>query len=317
MMKRFPSLLAAGLAFGAMVASFTHPADAATRMLRVAGGPDGSPEQLAATGFCNFLNQEIDLTGYACETLPAPGPGDGLRALRAGRVDLAFVDSNLVDNQADREKLRTVLTLFPKLLSVAARRSSAFRIEDLHKSRVAVGAADDPSVLLFDTAIEHRRFRSRFEIDRLTLSSEQARVAALCAGDVDAAVFVASLPSVMLDDLADRCEVRMVVTCCDRSQKKHLVENGVFLAGSITGGLYPGTRQDTGTLGVRSLLVSRADLPDRAVDLVVHVVTDSFDRFRMLVRPLFHLTPQLMATAPSPLERHPGVARSFQTRNIR
>jgi hypothetical protein len=317
MMKPLHSLPAAILALFAMTATLIAPAHAATRILKVAGGPEGSPEQLAATGLCNFLNQEIDLTGYACETLPATEPGDGLRALRAGRVDLAFADSNHVDNPADRDKLRTVITLFPKLLAVAAHRSKALRIEDLHKNRIALGAAGDQSVELFDIAVEHRKFRSRFDITRMTLSSDNARAAALCAGEVDAAVFVASEPSVLLDDLADSCEVRMVTTCCDRSQRQMLSGSDVLMAGKITGGLYPGTRQDTATLGVRSLLVSRADLPDRAADLVVHVVADSFDRFRMLARPLFNVTPHLMASAPTPLERHPGAVRGFKSRNVR
>ena len=172
----------------------------------------------AATGLCNFMNQELDLSGYACETVAAPGPEDGLRALRAGAVDLAFVDSNLVDNATDRLNLRTVLTMFPKLLTVATSKRSAIRIEDLHRSKVAVGPTGSQSARLFDIMQENRLFRSRFELERVTLSSQQARIEALCSGSVDAAAFVVSHPSVRIDDLADSCEVEIISVCCDRKQ---------------------------------------------------------------------------------------------------
>lgn len=292
------------------------PSDAATKRLRVAGGPEGSPEMAAATGLCNFMNQELDQSGYACETVAAPGPEDGLRALRAGAVDLAFVDSNLVDNATDRLNLRTVLTMFPKLLTVATSKRSAIRIEDLHRSKVAVGPTGSQSARLFDIMQENRLFRSRFELERVTLSSQQARIEALCSGSVDAAAFVVSHPSVRIDDLADSCEVEIISVCCDRKQDEFLKAGPAYLKGTITGGFYPGSRQSAQSIGVRSLLISAKELPNSAARLVVDVVADGFDRFRMLDRPLFNTTPEIMATSESPLIRHPGAVKAFSTKAL-
>ncbi|MEQ8707874.1 MAG: TAXI family TRAP transporter solute-binding subunit [Rhodospirillales bacterium] len=305
-----------GLSLALLVMVWALPSDAATKRLRVAGGPEGSAEMAAATGLCNFMNQELDLSGYACETVAAPGAGDGLRALRAGAVDLAFVDSNLVDNATDRQNLRTILTMFPKLLTVATTRRSAIRIEDLHRSKVALGPAGSQSARLFDIMQDNRLFRSRFELEQVVLSSQQARIEALCNGDVDAAAFVVSHPSIRIDDLADSCEVEIISVCCDRKQREFLQSGPAYLQGTITGGFYPGSRQSAQSIGVRSLLVSASGLPDSAAALVVEIVTDGFDRFRMLDRSLFNTTPKIMATSETPLIRHPAAIRSFSSRAL-
>lgn len=305
------ALLAAGLG-----APFSLTADAASRKLTVAGGPQGSAEMLAATGLCNFMNQEADLTGYVCEAIPAPGSGDGLKALKAGRADLAFVDSNMVDNAADRLDLRTVLTMFPKLLTIATTDKRARRIEDLHKGRIATGPAGTQATELLDLVLENRRFRSRFDLDHVTLSSPGARTAALCNGDVEAAAYLVSHPSTIIDDLADSCEVTIIQTCCDRQQMDRLAGDRTRLAGDVTGGIYPGSRLNATTVGVRALLVAHKNLPDRAAAAVVNIVADGFERFRMLERALFRITPEIMGTAPTPLVRHPGSVRAFRDRGI-
>src|SRR6516162_7711467 len=110
---------------------------------------------------CAIVNQDIRAHGIRCSPETTPGSVYNVDALRSGELDFAIVQSD-VQYAAYNGRgvwlgypfadLRSVMSLYPELVTVMARADSSIRnLPDLAGRRVSVGSRDSGTRATWDT----------------------------------------------------------------------------------------------------------------------------------------------------------------------
>jgi TRAP transporter TAXI family solute receptor len=128
---------------------------------------------------------------------------------------------------------------------------------------------------------------------------------ALCAGKLDAVFYFVGHPNGLIQDVTSRCHGHLVAVE-GPSIDAVLQAQPYFRRVVVPRGLYEGGDADTPTFGARTVLLTRADVPDAEVAALVDAVAKQFDVFRLLLPVLADLTPADLVPAGYLAPLHPG-----------
>ncbi len=229
----------------------------------------------------------------------ALGQGDVMSAAVKGNAEAGFPSS--------RDKLRMVAALFPNYMHVVALKSAKIRsVHDLKGKRVSVGAARSGNelnarVLLGAAGMSYADLR---RVDYVPYNDS---VVLMRDGQLDAAIVSAGLGVKVVSELAAVVPVDIVPIAPDVVART----DGLFAAGTIPAGTYPGQPRDVPTAVLVNFLVTHSEVP---ADLV-------YDALKAMYA---HL-PQLRASHVAardilreralmsrPIALHPGAERYFR-----
>lgn len=297
----------------ALVAAGTERAEA--KPLTLATGPELATYFPVGVALRMLLEQSAAGSGVELTVLPTKGSVENLDGLRAGRYDLAIVQADLeadafrgtgVFAPAGRfEGLRSVLALHEEGLALVVR--PGVKVKDLQglKGRSvdlgAVGSGGRPIV---------ERLTATLGVKPVELRSGEAS-AALCDRRIDAAFLFIGHPSPVLVDALARCKARLlpVVGPLAESVMRDVPE---VTATSIPVALYPTVRKPVPTLGVRAVLVARADTPDAPLAAILATVQQNRDLLRMMNPALSDLRDRSLKPEVGAVPLHPAAARFFE-----
>lgn len=274
----------------------------------------------AGGAICRLVNKDRAQHGIRCSVESTGGSVFNVNTIRAGELDLGFVQSDVQHNAArglvqfkDKPftEMRAVFSVHPEPITVVARKESGIKhFEDLKGKRFNVGnpgsgqrAAMDELLPEMGWTLKDFALASELKVDE--------HGAALCDGKIDAFVFGVGHPSANIQDVTTSCGAQLV-NVNGEAVRKMLPSRPYYAQVTIPGGLYPNNPQDTQTYGVLATVVASTKVPADTIYAVTKSVFENFDEFRRLHPALAHLKPEEMVKNGLSAPLHEGAARYFR-----
>jgi TRAP transporter TAXI family solute receptor len=309
--------LIAVTAVGAIVLPFISGAVASERFISIGGGPTSGIYYRVAQAICGFANPAFAVTKVRCSPESTPGSLYNVQALGKGELDLALVQSDMLDagsggTAQGRSQTaavpRTVMKLYAELLTLIVVEDSPIRTMDALKGkRIFAGGQGSGSRATWDALEQSMGWGS----------SATTKVAAamdsisnpLCAGHMDALISLSGHPAAGISDQLAACSARFV-PLDDRSISAFLATQPNAHKAAIPASAYK-LPTDTATIGVTAVLVTRADVPEDVVHAVVSAVLRNLPAFKAVHPSLADVTLDTMQEGlRAPM--HPGAVRAYK-----
>jgi len=319
-------LLGAAVMVGGMLLCHGFPANAADlRLIEIGTGGTSGVYYPTGGAICEMVNRDRMDHGVRCVAQDTSGSIANLERLRSGSLDFALVQSDVqfqavhgsgvfAGTRPDKS-LRAVFSLYQEAFTIVARRASDIhQFEDLKGKRVNIGnpgSGQRSTMEAVMTAIGWT-LDSFSAVSELS-SSDQAR--ALCAGEIDAAVFIVGHPNRSIADATADCD-SVLVPVATATIDKLLAENSYYSHALIPGGSYPGNPEDVKTFGVTATFVTTSQEEVALVEHVVAAVFGQFEEFRSLHPSLASLDKSHMITEGLSAPLHYGALRYYRQNGL-
>jgi TRAP transporter TAXI family solute receptor len=248
-------------------------------------------------------------TGFTLNPLITGGSVENVPDIMAGRLDLALALADVA--ATERDNLRAVGRLYLNYLQLAVPANSPVRtLADLRGRTISLGGSSATTraggLLLAAGGLSEADVRVRAVPVTAVLD-------ALASGEVEAALFAGGVPHPEMDTSGGRGPAQGI-RLIDLSGYLQVLQakfGPVYQEVRLPAGLY-GSKEEIGSIGIASLLLARADLPDNVVGRIVDVL---IERSSELVPPgtvgvQYLDTRSLIYTSGVPL--HPGAAAAYQ-----
>lgn len=280
-MTRFSLISALALLLAAFPSAAQAPAAVPSpKTLVVASGVVTGLYYPVAGAICRLVNQERPRHGYRCLVEATDGPVQNLTALRAGEVDLALVQSDWQSAAFRGEgrfagpgafkDLRAVATLHAETVTLLVRPDAEIdNLAALKGKRVNLGPRGSALRNLSDIVLDAASVRLNDDADL----TPDAALAALCAGQLDAAFFAVGHPNASVQQATSSCGA-VPLAIAGPGIDNLLTGRKDLTRAAIPGNLYPGVQDEVATIGVAATLVTRADVADTAIAEVVRVLLE-------------------------------------------
>ena len=295
--------------------------------LIVGTGPVGGTYYEVGGALCRTVNAARADHGFRCLVESTGGSEENLQRLREGDLDFALIQSDWQyfaarDGRSDAGEasaepvgLRAVVSLHAQAFTLlVAPESGIAALGDLEDKRLNLGPAGSAARASGEALIRALGWDAG---DFAAVGDlPPARAAkSLCDGGSDAMLIPSSHPNAIVSGAAERCGARLLPV--EGPAVDLMLTAWPFYApAEIPGGLYPANPGAVSTFGLRATLVTRADVPDRAVFEVARRLIDDLDGFRAQHPALSRLTPEGMAGLANSLGLHAGADRYFKSRGL-
>jgi hypothetical protein len=272
----------------------------------------------AGRAVCRSINAEGP-DALRCSPEPTPGSQYNLRALGAGELEFAFVQSDWQHKAyegtgpfagAPMTDLRSVMSLYAEAVTLVARDDAGvLAVEDLAGKAVDLGAPASArrgttDRVLRGIEVDTAAFGRVAELTSAAVGPE------LCAGRIDAAFLVIGHPSALVADLLQRCALRLV-SLDGPEMRRFVAESADFEAFVIPAGSYGPAPEAVRTVSTLATLVTRADVADDLVDHVARTVIARYDALADQVPALGRRDLARMRKAGLTAPLHPAAAAAF------
>jgi uncharacterized protein len=276
-----------------------------------------------AKAICKIVNRDLPAHGVRCSPETTPGSVYNIGALQSGELEFAIVQSD-VQFAAHQGKgawigrpfpgLRSVLSLYPELVTVIARADS--RITDLAGlagRRVNVGGRGSGTRATWDAIAAALGWRDGARVHPVELRAD-ATTSALCNGTIDASLLIVGHPSPLVSAAEAACKVNFVAIA-DPEIDKLIRDHPYYQRGSIGGGA-DGPADKVPTFGVDATLVTSASVDPHIVAVIARGLLTHLAEFRALHPALAGLTASEMIKAGLTAPLHPGATQVFKELNL-
>lgn len=326
-MMRLAPLLLLALAGAALAA---EPAK-----LVVSGGPKADPLNAFAQQLCALVNQQQKRHNIACEVKDSGGAVENLQALDADEVHIAFARADWIDQAMtgtgpfrDRgpvrgsgrqrsggpnEDLRALFALQLETLMILARADSGIKAPaDFKGKRINIGPPGSGPRFMYELLAPTLGWAVRdFATAAELKPADQGD--ALCRGRVDAILYLAASPDVMVRNAAQACDT-VFVPLAGREIEALDKEKPFLVRAPIPGGLYKGVAREVPSVGFAVVAAASSKVDARIVYEAAKAVFDNLARMQK-VDPVFQRLDARRMTADglvAPL--HEGAARLYKER---
>lgn len=270
---------------------------------------------------CRLVNREHRTHGIRCLVDSTDGSIDNLNAIRHGELDLGLAQSDQQSNayrglgpfaaEGPDKNLRTLFSLHPEPFTVVARADSGIKtFADLKGKRVNIGPQGSGQRATLEALLAAKGWTLAdfAEVSQLP-PGQQAE--ALCDNKVDAIVYTVGHPNRSILESTIACDsvfVEVAGSAVDRLVR----DNAYYTHAVIPGGMYRGNPHDVATFGVKSTLVSSADIAEETIYQVVKAVFENFAEFQSAHVALATQTRQSMVSEGNSAPLHKGAERYYK-----
>jgi TRAP transporter TAXI family solute receptor len=227
-----------------------------------------------AKAICAIVNQDIRAHHVRCSPETTPGSVYNIDALRSGELDFAIVQSDVLFAANNGRgawlghpfaDLRSVLSLYPELVTVIARADSPIHsLVDLAGRRVNVGSRDSGTRATWDAIQAELGWHGSDQVRPVELRTD-ASASALCSGTIDASLMIVGHPSAAVAAQRSACATNFVAV--DGPAMDKLLHDYPYYQRGTIGSAY-GLTAEIRTFGVRATLVTSASIDTRVVAVV-------------------------------------------------
>ena len=250
--------------------------------------------------------------GFTCEAVSTPGSGFNLNAVQRGDFDLAFSQSFLLARAAqgkppftDRhDKIRAIAPLHLEVFTLAIRPNSGVsQLDDLLGRRVNIGNQGSGSRATIEQLLQSLGWSPAAFVAHDLKSADLP--AALCGGQIDAAIYSTGHPNEIYRRMIDDCGVRLVDLWSNK------VEKFVDASWQYESIVLPADTYSNQTLAVRGfgtrvILSGSVSLPDCHVAGLLRAIRQGRVRLLEMV-PAARSIPLKAETDVPGAKTHPGV----------
>ena len=268
---------------------------------------------------CQIVNRYLRTYGVRCSPEATPGSVYNIEALRSGELEFGIVQSDVqfaAHNGDDRwtgrpfRGLRSVLSLYPELVTVIARADSHIGdLAGLAGRRVNVGQRGSGTRATWDAIEAQLGWRDEERVHPMELRSE-ATTSALCAGALDANLLIVGHPSPLVTAQLAACATNLVAITHPAIDKL-VHDHRYYQRATIPAGLY-GIAADVPTFGGRATLVTSAAMDGRVVAVIAKAVLAHVAELRALHPVLARLRTREMINDGLTAPLHPAAEQVYK-----
>ena len=312
-----------GVACSLILLAGTRTASGAPQMFITIGtGSVSGSYYPAGEAICRLVNDRKKIHGIRCNAEATAGSEFNVNMLASGELDVGLVQADLAYKalhgeapfSKDLSTLRSVFSLHTEAVTLVAEKSSGItRLKDLKGKRVDLGGPGSGDQ---HTATDLLKACGILKTDLGQVSTLPiAEVPDAIRGrKLDAFFYVVGHPASNLRELSTSAAIDLVPLeepCVDGWVSAH----GYFVKTLIPGGIYGGVPAQTPTFGMKAILLTSTQVPDRVVYEVTRAVLDHLDVFRSLHPSLASLkAPDLKQGLIVPL--HPVAEKYFKEKGL-
>ena len=245
------------------------------------------------------------------------GSLSNVQALLAGSLDLAVAQSDWAYYAAKggmppfttaNTNLRTLLALHAEQLAVVVKKDSGITdINGLKGRKINLGpTGSGPRNIM--TALFQSLNWGVGEMGALLDMPFAEQAAALCSGQIDAAVYLVPHPNAAVQDALSKCPTQLVPL--SGTAISQLIANNPFYGKTvIAGGTYAGQSADIPSFGVHAVLLATDKLPDSVAYAIAKSAYGSVAQLSALHPALARLTAKDLDPSAYGVMLHAGVAK--------
>lgn len=275
----------------------------------------------ASSAIAKIFNRKSADYGVRLATVASPGSVANVESVAAGKAAFGIAQAELLKHAElglgpfqgkARGGLRVVLGLFAESLTIVAAVDSGInRVSDLRGKRLNIGAPGSLDQAYASTLLQ----LAGVKMSELTLSEHSTALAPelLKKGEIDAFISAMGHPNLPVLEASNGARKALLVPLDDALVQQVVSRYPRAFPVALPTKYYPDLvfRGTVPTVGVRSVLFTRADLPEETVYRLVREILTNFDLFRRQHPVLQDLTPRQMAGV-TVIPLHPGAARYFR-----
>lgn len=295
--------------------------EVSTPTVRIGTGSHDGVYFPTGNAICRLLLRGFTEHGLRCQVLSTGGSVANLRALMAGELDAAIVQSDWLfhayegthpfEDGPPFTDLRALFALHAEPFTVLARADSQITgLADLPGKRVNIGNPGSGQRATMEVLMEALGWSMEDFAGIAELpAGEQAQ--ALCDNRLDAIVFTVGHPNASVLEASALCEVRLVPVDGPLVEALMAAQPYYFPA-TIPGGLYRGNPDPVPSFGVRGMFITTLAMGDEQIYELVQAVFSEFDSLRAAHPALTQLSPEAVARRDFPVPLHPGARRYYR-----
>jgi len=310
-------------AVGGIVGDNAHAQD--TTFVTIGTGGVTGVYYPSGGAMCRLMNKRTDEHNIRCTVESTAASIYNIKTVDQGGLEFGIAQADWVyhANRGNKEfegnalgGLRTVFSIHAESITMVARADANINsFRDLKGKRVNVG--DPGSGALATNKMLFEAFDMSF--DDLSLaaqlkSAEQA--AALCDDKIDAYAWIVGHPSAGVSEATSTCDAKLVNL--DAPEIGNLIADRPFYSKvMLPGGMYEGNPDPTTTFGMRAVVVTSADVPDKVVYEFTKSVFENLDEFRSMHPALANLDPENMMEQGLEAPLHEGAKKYYKEAGMR
>ena len=271
---------------------------------------------------CRLVNKDRKEHGIRCSAESTGGSIYNINTIRAGELEFgvaqsdwqyhAYHGTSKFENQGKFEGLRAVFSVHPEPVTIIAHDDSGIsNITDFKGKRVNIGNPGSGQRGTWE-AIEAALGWDRSDL-KLAAEMKSAETGqAVCDRKIDAYFWLVGHPSALTQESLSTCDAHLVDATGDAIDKL-VADNSYYRTATIPAGMYNNENEIT-TFGVGATFVTRADVPEEVVYIVVKAVFENFDNFKKLHPAFGNLNPEEMISDSLSAPLHDGAAKYYKER---
>ena len=319
-MKKFvialTSVLLATLAAGIV------PAQSQQQFISIGTGGVTGVYYPTGGAICRLVNKNRKEHGIRCSAESTGGSIYNINTIRAGELEFgvaqsdwqyhAYHGTSKFEDQGKFEGLRAVFSVHPEPVTIIAHDDSGIsNITDFKGKRVNIGnpgSGTRGTWEVIEAALGWDRSDLKLAAEMKSAETGQA----VCDRKIDAYFWLVGHPSALTQESLSTCDAHLVNATGDAIDKL-VADNSFYRTATILAGMY-NNESDVSTFGVGATFVTRADVPEEVVYVVVKAVFDNFDNFKKLHPAFGNLKPEEMISDSLSAPLHDGAAKYYKER---
>lgn len=282
------------------------------RTVIVGTGATTGVYNLVGALLCRYVNARSQSNGLLCRIEPSAGSVANLQGLRSKDIAMGLSQEGRVQiaaSQAGGKELRHVMALHTEAVTLMTRPGTGIEsLADLRGKRVLVGQPQSGTLPLALLALEDAAVP---DVQRVEDIPPDEQGPALCQGKIDAFFYVVGHPSQNIDAAMRLCGA-VLVPIDGAIAQRMTAHNSSLRTMQIPAGTYEGQSAAVETVGVRSILATRADMSEKAVYEFTRSVVARLDSLKRAHPGLAGLTIRAMAEPPEGVTIHEGALRAYR-----
>ena len=271
---------------------------------------------------CRLVNKNRKEHGIRCSAESTGGSIYNINTIRAGELEFgvaqsdwqyhAYHGTSKFEDQGKFDGLRAVFSVHPEPVTIIAHDDSGIsNITDFKGKRVNIGnpgSGTRGTWEVIEAALGWERSDLKLAAEMKSAETGQA----VCDRKIDSYFWLVGHPSALTQESLSTCDAHLVDATGDAIDKL-VADNSFYRTATIPAGMY-NNESDVTTFGVGATFVSRADVPEEVVYVVVKAVFDNFDNFKKLHPAFGNLKPEEMISDSLSAPLHDGAAKYYKER---
>ncbi|NQY93699.1 MAG: TAXI family TRAP transporter solute-binding subunit [Campylobacteraceae bacterium] len=272
---------------------------------------------------CSLVNKYTKTTQIRCSVEATNGSVYNINAINNEELDFGLVQSDVVYQAVNGigsfknnrvKKLRSVIAIYPELLTLVTRRDANINsLDDLKGKRINIGnlgsGQEASTNLLFR---ESNIDKSILKFASSLKASEMPD--ALRDNKIDGYFYMVGHPTENIIEAANSVDIKLV-SITGSNIYKLLQKYPYYQKASIPAGMYKGNPEETKTYGAKAVLVTNENTSEKAVYTLVKAILSNFDAFKQLHPAYSNITKESLLDGLS-APQHEGAKRYFKEKGL-